>query len=266
MLTLCAKSSRLFPYLTISRFSTSEELAFLATPNNCYDLIMVLDGEVGLTTARSNVQLRSAVLVGMSPDCMRFSFARSTVGLHFRLGPHQLRHFVEETPLRALAQCPVEIGDVWGSRTAHLCEKVAAVGGLEAQVRVVEDFLVGLHRTCDTRASRYVTALAETDSADFSVKKLQQSLDLSERQLQRFFAEQVGTSPQAYAKIRRFQRVVARYVQQRQAATLSLLPLALEEGYYDQAHFIRDCKQLTGRTPTTYFANMDAHLSGSYNT
>jgi AraC-like DNA-binding protein len=43
----------------------------------------------------------------------------------------------------------------------------------------------------------------------------------------------------------------------------NLTSLAYENGYYDQAHFIRDFKEFTGVSPKYFFAD-DLRLSGLF--
>ena len=68
----------------------------------------------------------------------------------------------------------------------------------------------------------------------------------SERQFRRRFQEVVGIAPKTFARILRFQRAL------RAMERADLLPVALECGYYDQAHFNREFKAFTGETPVEY--------------
>jgi AraC-like DNA-binding protein len=144
---------------------------------------------------------------------------------------------------------------------------VQAAKGFAAKISLLEEFFSHRYRNRDTRATQYITKLVKSPTTELSVKGLGETTQLSERQLERLFAEQVGIPPRTYLKISRFQRVVSLFTQRQLLdARPALLPLALEAGYYDQSHFIRDCKQLTGLTPEAYFSTMDPLLSGSYNT
>jgi AraC-like DNA-binding protein len=76
-----------------------------------------------------------------------------------------------------------------------------------------------------------------------SVEDLVAASGYSRRQLQRVLQDMVGYSPHDFLKIVRFQRAI----QSGRAAA---------EQYSDQSHFIRECKRITGMTPsqlrTTY--------------
>jgi AraC-like DNA-binding protein len=81
-----------------------------------------------------------------------------------------------------------------------------------------------------------------------SVSALVAGSGWSERQLRRRFQEVVGIAPKVFTRIIRFQRAL------RAIERADLLPAALECGYYDQAHFIRDFKAFAGETPASYFS------------
>jgi hypothetical protein len=75
---------------------------------------------------------------------------------------------------------------------------------------------------------------------------------LGERQLRRLFEFYIGDSPKQLAKIVRFQN----YLSSQTRSTYGLLKD--DHGYYDQAHLIKEFKQLYGSTPSQVFKNHGA--------
>jgi AraC-like DNA-binding protein len=69
-------------------------------------------------------------------------------------------------------------------------------------------------------------------------------LGISTRQLQRKFKMEVGIGPKLLGRIQRFQRVFAAFESSRDWAQV-----AVQCGYYDQAHLIRDFRELSGEAP-----------------
>lgn len=84
-----------------------------------------------------------------------------------------------------------------------------------------------------------------------SVDQLASSAGVSSRQLERRFLEEVGLGPKPLARIVRFQQVF-RAVDQSNPAWAEV---AIECGYYDQAHLIRDFNQFAQQTPAVLFAS-----------
>ena len=79
------------------------------------------------------------------------------------------------------------------------------------------------------------------------------SLGVSTRQLERRFKTRIGMSPKHFARIARFQRVF-RAVEDGGAGWVDA---AAECGYYDQAHLIRDFRDLAGEAPAHLLAGDD---------
>ena len=63
------------------------------------------------------------------------------------------------------------------------------------------------------------------------------------------FTAEVGLTPKVFSRLRRFRRALDR-VADRPAVDWTVI--ALECGYYDQAHFIHDFRSFAGMTPTAY--------------
>lgn len=72
---------------------------------------------------------------------------------------------------------------------------------------------------------------------------------LSQRQLRRRFSDAVGYGPALYRRICRLDRFAAS-AKTASNADISLGQLAADAGYHDQSHLVRDCRALTGLTPT----------------
>src|SRR5262249_43185689 len=70
-------------------------------------------------------------------------------------------------------------------------------------------------------------------------------LGLSSRQLQRRFRDEVGIGPKFFSRIQRFQRVFWAL----EGAAPDWVKVALQCGYFDQAHLIRDFRDFAGQPP-----------------
>ena len=74
-------------------------------------------------------------------------------------------------------------------------------------------------------------------------------LGVSQRQLERVFRSRVGLPPKTLARLARLHRarLAVKLARDRQ-----LVDIALDTGYFDQAHFTRDFRQVVGMTPARY--------------
>jgi transcriptional regulator GlxA family with amidase domain len=78
------------------------------------------------------------------------------------------------------------------------------------------------------------------------VSDLARACAASPRRLERAFAREVGVRPKLFARIARLNAFLERLGDPQRAR---MVDLALEAGYFDQAHLLRDFRTLAGRTP-----------------
>jgi AraC-like DNA-binding protein len=72
---------------------------------------------------------------------------------------------------------------------------------------------------------------------------------LSTRQLRRLFVAETGLTPKYLCRVLRFRRALQRMPPLSQP---DFAALALDAGYYDQAHFINEFRQFSGHTPAAW--------------
>jgi AraC-like DNA-binding protein len=146
----------------------------------------------------------------------------------------------------------VPLGDVWRDRGETLARLVEAPGDAE-RVRVLECAL--LRRVALDRRDALVEAAVARILAHGGrepVDALGTALGVTRQHLARRFRERVGEGPKMLARVARVQRVVARLATRPALPRVSWSALALECGYYDQAHLAADFRALVGRSPSEY--------------
>ena len=72
---------------------------------------------------------------------------------------------------------------------------------------------------------------------------------VSSRHLDRIFARHLGVPPKTLGTVLRFQRALASLMREPEG---TLADVAASAGYFDQAHFIKDFKRMTGGVPRGY--------------
>ena len=77
---------------------------------------------------------------------------------------------------------------------------------------------------------------------------------LSPSQFQRRFATQVGMTPKLFARTIRFDRAL---ISRRNAPDRTWTDIIHELGYFDQAHFIRECRSFAGLPPSGLSGDWD---------
>jgi AraC-like DNA-binding protein len=170
---------------------------------------------------------------------------RSILGVSFK--PGGARPFFA-APADALSEQDVELDQLWGRDGAVLRERLLEQPGPHARLRVLATLLRA--RLSEPRALDPAIALAIAAlEREVPVAVVGERLGLSPRKLIDRFSARVGLTPKRFARVRRFQRVVATLAS---GSAPPWAELAVACGYFDQAHFIRDFKAFSGLHPTAY--------------
>lgn len=83
---------------------------------------------------------------------------------------------------------------------------------------------------------------------NLTVKDLSRGIFLSDRQLRRFAVDWLGMNTEEFISYKKY--LICLYLLHK--SNLNLTEIALEAGYYDQSHFIREFKSYTNLTPRQY--------------
>jgi AraC-like DNA-binding protein len=193
---------------------------------------------------------RGIALVGLQTQRILLDTAQlgEVIGVQFRPGG---AHPFFAPPVDAFRDAHVALEDLWGAeaRSLHDCVQSAPR---------VRDKFSSLERALLARACRALEpdpmircALAQLDSIPHGavVRDLAHAASLTPKVLATRFSAQVGTRPKLYARIQRFRRVLLDIYPARRVPWTQL---AVDWGYHDQSHFIRDFRAFSGFAPSEY--------------
>lgn len=174
--------------------------------------------------------------------------ASSVVGVHFKPGG-AAAFFGGALP--ALRNRTVPLDALWGPSARALREELRATPDLHARLLRLESYLMArlaLAKPADLLVAEAVSAMAR-DPAAAGIEPLRRASGLGPTRFIARFEQQVGLTPKRYGRVLRFHSLLSR---------IALAPpqdwalTAVEAGYADQSHLIREFNRLTGITPTAY--------------
>lgn len=173
----------------------------------------------------------------------------SILGVHFR--PGGAFPFLG-APAGELADTHVNLDTLWGPVARELRERLCAATTPAERFSLMEQALLSRLRRPTERHGAVPVALgafARTGS-DVRVRDVAGLVGLSQRRFIQVFAAEVGLTPKLYSRVRRFQRARALAAQ---AAAPDWARVAVDCGYFDQSHLIRDFLEFSGLSPADYF-------------
>ena len=210
-----------------------------ADPEN--DRRILPDGRMDLVWVRGSEVLVAGPQTRFTKRPFRFPIA--AVGVRFRPGaaPSLLRlpaaEFVDgHVPLAAVAPAMARRLEPRLEAAESAAEALAVMAG-------------EIGRRADELAApdeAVFEAATLLDDPSANVAEVATHVYVSERQLRRRFAERIGYGPKTLQRVLRFQRVKSLV----EAPGTDLARAGLAAGYADQAHFTRECRELSGLTPT----------------
>jgi len=170
-------------------------------------------------------------------------------GVKFR--PGGFRPFLGRA-VSSLCDRSLPVQDVFGDAGRKLEHDVFACSDdAAAMSEVAQRFLLDRLPPADPDVDR-VAAIVDAIAADRSLLKVDDLVarcDIGKRALQRLFSEYVGVGPKWVIARYRLHEAIDRIAD---GQRVDWSALALDLGYFDQAHFIRDFRRLVGRTPAGY--------------
>ena len=215
-------------------------------PDGCIDVVLGFSGRADEPESAMAVGTMTRALVidaGTSPKCF--------VGVRFR--PGKASAFLS-VPANELTDLRVPLDELWLDAvevrdalalTANAVERVRALERVLA-ARVSPD-VVAVQHDVDEAIRRIVEA-----GGSLGITRLAPALGVTRQHLARRFSQLVGVSPKTFARVVRLGRVIERARAVPAGEAINWSALALELGYYDQAHMVDEFRELAGITPTAW--------------
>lgn len=163
-------------------------------------------------------------------------------------------------PLSELENASFNMSDLWGKEAGWVRERVLSAPTPQTMLKTLEQCLLELLRVPDSLhpAVIYMTGQLDICDGPARVQAVTEQIGLSQRRLTQLFHEQVGVSPKTFHRVRRFQHTLKRL---HGMCSVDWADLAVECGYYDQAHLSHDFRQIAQMTPSAYLAAATEHLN-----
>ncbi|HLJ89793.1 MAG TPA: helix-turn-helix domain-containing protein [Candidatus Angelobacter sp.] len=157
------------------------------------------------------------------------------------------------SPVSRLTGKIVEISSIFGNDGQELEKSILALDDpqKEQMIEIAGNFLRKRLPQKDPNIALAAEIISQT-VADRQIVKVEDIVDrfgINKRTLQRLFSRYVGASPKWV--IQRF-RLVEAAEQLASGKIVDGASLALQLGYFDQAHFVRDFKAIVGQAPAEY--------------
>jgi AraC-like DNA-binding protein len=154
-------------------------------------------------------------------------------------------------PAREMTNEYLDAEHIFSSELRNVNEQLYHAKGYDTMISIAEKYVLQLikrlkkeHHLIDD-ACKLILKRNGNVSLDF----LAMESCLSPRQLERKFVERTGVNPKLYTRVTRFDRA---FRLKNSKPSFDWLRIALECGYHDYQHLVKDYKDFTGLTPTAF--------------
>jgi AraC-like DNA-binding protein len=198
-----------------------------------------------------------SMLAGAHSEYLVISTAMqsSVVGVSFK--PGGAFPFLR-MPAGELRDTSLSLDTLWGAGAVDLRDRLLEAPTPQARIAVLERVLLNeLTRGYDSHGAvgfalrRFMAAPQVA-----TVAGVTNQIGLSPKRFIQVFRDETGFTPKVFCRIRRFQQALDQMDGHRSVAWAKV---ALDCGYFDQAHFIHDFRAFSGINPTSYMAHRTQH-------
>jgi AraC-like DNA-binding protein len=218
--------------------------SFRVIPDGCVDILFERNGNG--TGALNVVGTMTRAHLFDLPTC------QFTLGVRFK--PAMAARFLR-AGAKEIVDESIALSDVWSSmRTRRLAEQTADARTPEEGAAQIESAL-GEAPLLDP-PEKAIAQLVECRGL-VNLHELADAARLSPRQFRRACLERTGLAPKRLARILRFRNAIARATPKRRG---NWADVALECGFYDQAHLINEFREFSGVAPGKYLSDLGPHI------
>jgi len=218
-------------------------------PNSNFAIVFTLNGRINYLENNGNVQLPFAVISGLRKSVRNINYQKNSKSIIVLFTEMGITHFFK-TPLFELFEQSISLDYLIDKNKIHSVEEnLNSAKSDFDRIKIIELFLLSLlnQKQTDLLIQKAVSEIY-TAKGDIKIKKLSQSLFISIDAFEKRFRKTIGATPKQFSSLVRLKSITQTEKPE------SIIDLALENGFYDQAHFNKEFKIFTGLTPTEFYA------------
>ncbi len=219
-------------------------------PDGCMEWVIHLGDPVRAASTGSAFAMQdSTVVVGQitGPFQLQPTGDLNVIGVRFAPAAFASLFHV---PARMLTDQHVSTDGLGSLPTGELMDRISQALDTTQRIGIIQQFLIDRlagRPSHPPRALSHAVDRIISTQGQLPIDQLARTLRISHRHLERLFHEHVGVTPKMLSRIVRFRSVFDRVSDDPKWSSI-----ALDCGYFDQAHLIRDFNRFAGQSPHAY--------------
>lgn len=186
-----------------------------------------------------------------SPVSISFPLNEQVKGFMVSFRPYGFADLFKINSAKATDQMP-DFFSISGREAEDLYAQLEEAPNFEKQVQIADNYFLKKLPKYDSTAQINAACKLITESNGLkTMKAIAYETNMSLSTLERQFINRVGVSPKTFSRFKRFHYVLSLLYAQKPE---SLLKIAHQCGYFDQAHFIKEFEDFTHMLPSAFNA------------
>jgi len=218
-------------------------------PDTSIVMVFRISGSVTDTVQEGSNNIPACAITGLRKTSRLVCYSQNTANLLVIFKAGGASAFFRE-PLNELFGKSLPLDDlIRHDQLQQIEEQISEARNDQQRVNIVERFLISI--LDEQRADLLIDHAIQTiklAKGDIRIKTLAGNMAISLDPFEKRFRRVAGISAKQFADITRFRNLIDQY-----SASESLTSIALDSGYFDQAHFIKDFRSFTGQAPQQFF-------------
>jgi AraC-like DNA-binding protein len=172
--------------------------------------------------------------------------------------PHGASHFLN-FPLSEIEDTSVDLRNIYNARVKEVEERICEANSLTERIILIERLLLECFKPIpgnDLLLIQKAVEIINRSKGQINASELSKKLLYTNKSLERKFSTLLGKTPKQFIRIVRFQGIIQTFYNPQNKR---LTQFAYDNGYFDQAHFIKDFKSLSGYTPREFLSLGPCH-------
>lgn len=226
----------------------------LGLPSSDVHLIITLGDPIEVVQMPNSVQ-QTTTLTGLvsglqdAPAIVRQN--ASAFGLHVFIKPLGVRPILGVAS-KEISSLVLDLSDIWGNEAQSLIGRLISVHTWNERFAVLDRvFTSKLNPFSPPQEISWAWQRLAKSHGSVPVEQLAHEIGYSRRYFSERFREMIGVAPKLAARVLRFERACRLIADNR----LGLAHVAIQCGYYDQAHLTREWCAFAGCSPKAWMAH-----------
>lgn len=241
------------PFLNcyVSLTDNQESWEQILIPSSIQNLGFIFGGSMTSSLDKDNLVSRSFV-VGQQeqPQIANFGKGLEIITIFFKpTGMHSLFGF----PMQLFTDKAIDFELICCNQDKYQVQKILESPTTVQRIAAIETFLLAKlsgKSTYNSQRIEYASHLIIDRRGNIPINRLALELNMSKRNLERHFIEEVGISPKSFSGVSRMKKILELIELN---SNITWRDVSKNFEYTDHAHFIHEFRKFTGKAPHEYF-------------